>query len=216
MDLPSIVIVGAGGHAKVVIEIIRAQGLFKPDVCVGSSSNEPEILDVPVIDGDNNLPDLRRMGHRLAFAAVGNNKLRERLGKMLLELEFELPTIIHPSAVISASARIGVGVIIMPRVVVNAEAQIEDLAILNTGSIIEHECFVGAASHIGPGSVLTGNVRVGQRVFFGAGTVVKPSVRIKDDVTSGSGAVLVSDVESNLTVVGVPAYPLRQSEDRRS
>lgn len=208
MERPGIVVIGAGGHAKVCIETLRDQGLYEPRACVDGHSAETEVLGVAIAGGDDVLPGLLAEGLRHAFVAIGNNAVRERVGAKLRALGFELPSAIHPSALVSPTSRIGEGVLVMPRSVVNAQARIDDLAIINTGAIVEHDCIVGHAAHIAPGSVLTGNVHVGARSFLGAGTVARPGTRIAEDVVAGSGAVIVSDIAAGLVVVGVPARAL--------
>lgn len=201
-----IVIVGAGDHAKVVVEALTAQadrfqivGLVDPNAKTGS------VMGFPVLGDDGLLPDLRAGGVNAAVIGVGSNVLRIKLGDMARAMGFELPAIVHPAAWVSPSAQLGAGVSVMARAIVGTLARLEDLVILNSGAIVEHDNRIGAGTHIAPGATLAGAVRVGQRVLLGAGCTVCPYVSIGDDVVVGAGSVVVEDIPSGVTVCGVPA-----------
>jgi UDP-perosamine 4-acetyltransferase len=206
--LPSLVLVGAGGHAKVVIEVARAQGRFAIVGVVDPRPPADRVLGVPVLGGDEALPRLRAEGVAWAFVALGGNAARERIGGALRAAGFRLATLVHPGAEVMPSARVGEGVVAMPRVVVGAEARVEDLAILNTGAVVEHDNLIGAAAHVAPGVALAGNVRVGARALVGVGSAVRPGVSIGADAVVGAGSAVVADVPAGATVGGAPARPL--------
>jgi UDP-perosamine 4-acetyltransferase len=203
-----IVVVGGGGHAKVCIEILRAQG-EEISYCVGGHDAEDVCAGVRVLKGDENLLELHKQGYGRAFVAVGSNRLRQRLADSVLKQGFEIVRAIHPRAIISESVHIEYGVAVMAGVVINAEARIGALAIINTGATIDHDCQIGRAVHIAPQCGLAGNVKVGDRSFLGVGSKVIPNVHIGDDVIVGAGGVVINDLESKQTVVGVPARPLK-------
>lgn len=206
-----LLIIGAGGHAKVVIDAARAAG-WHPAACL-APAGATQCLGVPVIGDDDRAASLFSDGWRHAVVAIGANGVREKIGSHLSDIGFQLPAIIHPSAVISATARIGQGVVIMPNATVNAEACIEFAAIINTGAIVEHDCYVGAGSHVAPRSVLAGHVRIGARVLFGVGSVARPGVSVADDMIVGAGSVVVADVPPGSGIVlGVPARPLGRND----
>lgn len=201
-----IVIVGAGDHAKVVLEALTAQadrfqvvGLVDPDAPVGA------LLGFPVLGDNDRLPDLRAAGVDAAVIAVGSNRLRTRLGEKARAMGFELPPIIHPAAWISPSAQLGSGVVVMAKAIVGTLARLEELVILNSGAIAEHDNRIGAGTHIAPGAVLAGGVCVGKRVLLGVGCTVCPYVSIGDNTIVGAGSVVVADVPDGVTVCGVPA-----------
>ena len=199
-----VVIVGGGGHAKVVIESLRAAGKTVAAV-IDVDSTPRNVAGVPVIGDDSALPGLRDQGLDEAFVAIGDNRLRARLAQGLIEQGFALVNAIHPSAVISPSARLGHGVAVMAGAVINAEVQIGDLAIINTGAVIDHDCHLGAACHLGPASALAGGVSLGARSFLGVGTRVIPNMTIGADVVVGAGAVVVRDLPDAVVAFGVPA-----------
>lgn len=205
-----VILLGAGGHAKVVIEILRAAGETVAGL-LDADSTPREVLSAPVIGDDGQLPQLYAAGHRRAFVALGANGLRRRLAGDLQSLGFELVNAISPAAKVSPSARLGRGVAIMPGAVVNAQAQIGDCAIINSGAVVEHDCRVGAGAHIGPGAVLAGSCQVGEEALVGAGACVIPDRKIGAGAVIGAGASVTRDVSDGLRVGGTPARPLSPS-----
>jgi len=202
-----IIIVGAGGHAKVCIELLQAMGETIL-CCVGASDSGTTCLGLPVLHGDHHLARLREEGHTRVFVALGPNRLRARLGQHVRDLGYELVNAISPAAVISPSARIGAGVAIMAGAVINAEASIGDLAIINTGATVDHDCVIGATVHLAPQCTLAGNISVGTGTFLGVGCKVIPDVEIGAHSTIGAGAVVIRPIPSDVTAVGVPARVL--------
>jgi UDP-perosamine 4-acetyltransferase len=158
-----LVLVGAGGHAKVVIEAARAGGRFRAVGLIDPAPPALAVLGVPVLGGDEVLARLRAEGVAWAFAALGSNAARERVGDRLRAAGFRLATLVHPGAEVMPSARLGEGVVAMARAVVSAEARVDDLAIVNTGAVVEHDGRIGTAAHVAPLAALAGNVRVGAR-----------------------------------------------------
>jgi UDP-perosamine 4-acetyltransferase len=211
-----VIIVGGGGHAKVVLDVLRAAE-WEPAGLLDPNPESRDLDGVPVLGGDDLSAALFAQGHRNAFVAIGDNALRCRLGTRLRAIGFDLVTAIHPSAVVSRSSQIGYGVVIMPLAVVNAYARIGDLAIVNTGAIVEHDCVVGEAAHVAPRSVLGGQVTIGDRVFFGIGAVARPRSIIGSQAIVGAGAVVVGEIPAGETVVGTPARTLvRRSDTARA
>jgi sugar O-acyltransferase (sialic acid O-acetyltransferase NeuD family) len=207
--VPRIVGVGAGTHAKSVLEAIRSSDRFDvaalvddDDALAGS-----DLLGVPVVSAEA-LERLRAEGVTLAFVGVGgvaSSSARRGVFQRLLDGGFELPTIVHASAVVSAWASLGRGVQLLAASVVNAGAEVGDGAIVNTGAIVEHDCRIGPHAHVAPGVRLAGLVTVGEGAHVGIGATVIEAVRIGDDALVAAGAVVLRDVPDGARVAGVPA-----------
>jgi len=208
MDDVEVVIVGAGGHAKVIIELFRSLGATI--VGLTDADDTPRnVLGVAVLGDDSVLPGLLGRGVKNAFVALGDNELRLDVGLSLQALGFNLMTAVSPHAAVSPSARLGDGVAVMAGAVINADAEVGDLVIVNSGAIIEHDVVLERACHIGPGAVLAGQVRVGQSALLGAGSRVVPGRRIGEGAVIGAGGCVARDIPAHVVAVGVPAIALR-------
>lgn len=208
-----IIVIGAGGHAKVIIEVIRAAGHY--DILGLIDPGEiRSLLGVPVLGDDAQVASLYQRGVRTAVVALGNNRLRQEIGTQLCAVGFDLPALVHPGACLSPSARIEGGAVVMCGATVGTEATVRRLAIINTGAIVEHDNDIGEAAHIGPGCALAGSVRIGERALVGVGSAVRPNVSIGADATVGAGSAVVADVPPGAVVGGVPARRLHLSSTR--
>ncbi len=204
---------GAGGHSKVIIEILRSYneidlvGLTDPDPLLHGR----EVLEVKVLGGDDQLPVLIQQGVTKFFVgvgSVGDANLRRRLFTLGKAHGLEPLIIIHPQAVVSPSAHIGEGTVVFAGAVINAETRIGENVIINTGAIVEHDCVIGDHAHIATGARLSGAVTVGDGAHIGAGATVRQGIKIGENAVVGMGAVVVKDVTDGVTVIGVPAKPL--------
>jgi len=202
-----LIVVGAGGHAKVCIELLRSMGEVV-DYCVGDENSPTSCVGVTVLANDENLRRLRDEGYSRAFIAIGANSVRARLADVVVGLGYQLVNAISPRSVVSPTARLGSGVAIMAGAVINADALVDSLAIVNTGATVDHDCRIGRAAHIAPQCGLAGNVTVGIQSFIGIGSRVIPDVSIGNNVTVGAGGVVITDIRDDVVVVGVPARPI--------
>lgn len=202
---PYIIIIGAGGHAKVVAEVIAANNDYNIAGFLDSEKQGDILPDISVIGDDAMLPELFKKGIKTAAVAVGDNKLREKIAEKIIKMGFELPAIIHPKAFISPTAKIGGGTVVMPGAIIETLACIEEFAIINTGAIVEHNNIIRRYAHIAPGCSLAGSVRVGERTIVGAGSSVIPNIAIGRDVIVGAGSSVVKDVPDGAVIGGVPA-----------
>jgi sugar O-acyltransferase (sialic acid O-acetyltransferase NeuD family) len=202
----NIVVLGAGGHAKVVIATVRAAG---GDVVAAYDDDEArwgqQILGV-TISGPMSATEV---GNAPAIIAIGNNRARQSIAG---RLNARWVTACHPSAIVHPSASIGPGTVVFAGSVVQPDATIGAHAILNTASSVDHDCIVGNFVHVGPGVRLCGGVTVDEGVLLGVGAKVAPNVEIGPWSTAGAGAVCVVDVERDTAVVGVPARPVEAGE----
>lgn len=211
---------GAGGHAAVVLDVLRSQGGV--DI-IGLLDPNPELWrttveGVAVLGDDSLLPSLKAEGIGAAFLGLGgtgDTRPRQRLYRTALDHGFVLVSAIHPSAVVGGGVRFGVGPTIMAGACVNSGTVCGDDVIVNTGAVVEHHCVIGAHVHVATGACLGGGVHVGDGSHVGLGAAVIQGVRIGSGVIVGAGAVVVRDVPDHVTVVGVPARVTREHSDDR-
>ena len=205
------VILGGGGHARVLIDTLQIVG----DVSVrGILDPNPELwgimwLDVPVIGGDELLGDLVRDGVRLftvGVGGVGDNRPRQRLYELGISHGLTPLTIIHPRASLSRWSTVGAGSQLLAGCIVNAGAEIGVNVIVNSGAIVEHDCRIGNHAHVATGARLSGAVRVGDRAHVGAGATIRQAITIAEGAVVGAGAVVVKNVDAGQVVVGNPAH----------
>ena len=196
--------IGAGGHAKVVIATLRAAGAEVDAVLDDDDRKwEAELLGVPV-RGPVAVLGGGRWGR--AILAIGDNRIRRRLAAELGALEgLEWARAVHPSAVVHASVELAPGTVVFAGAVVQPDVRIGGHAIVNTGATVDHDCRVGDFVHVAPGSHLAGSVVVGEGALLGIGSAFMPGVRIGAWATVAAGGVVVGDVEAGATVKGVPA-----------
>jgi len=202
--------IGAGGHAKVVIEILRLVGGYDLVGLLDADSKRrgSEVLGVPVLGGDALITEMYDKGVRTAFIGVGmvqNFEPRRRLYDQLRQGGFEIANAAHPRAIISPTATIGIGPTIMAGAVINADAKVGNNVIINTGAIIEHDCVIGNHVHVATGARLAGSVNVGEGAHVGIGATIREGIRIGQGSVVGAGAVVVHDVPDDVLVLGVPA-----------
>jgi len=205
MQRPKLVIIGGGGHAKVVIDVFQSAAIYEIVGFTAHTEHEYSLCGVPFLGNDSILPELLNNGVQYFFVAMGDNQLRKRLFLKFVEMGYNPVNAISPMAYISPHAKLGNGVVAMAGVIVNSCAVIGDNVILNTRSGIDHDCVIKSHSHIAPGVSLAGSVHVGEGAFVGVGSSVIPEVNIGEWSVVGAGSVVISDVRSNVTVVGVPA-----------
>ena len=202
--------IGAGGHAKVVVEIIQLVGQYQIAGLLDSDEKKlgSLVCGVKVLGDDSLLPQLFSKGMRHAFMSLGglgSSSLRQELYEHARALGFEMISAVHPQAVVSRFARLGIGSTIMAAAVINPGTMIGENVIINSGAIVDHDCVIGDHVHVASGACLSGGVMVGGGSHIGAGAVVRQGISIGENSTVGAGAVVVRNVPDNVTVVGVPA-----------
>ncbi len=209
------IILGCGGHGRVVLDILRQARDYH---VVGFVDSNRELLGrridgLEVLGHPDDLLELRdQLQLQGAVVAVGNNGVRRALAHQLEELGYDLINAVHPSANIASTAKIGRNAVIAAGALVCAHCQIGDSVILNTGSIVDHESLIGTATHICPGARIAGRVIVETGSFVGIGATVIQSIRVGFEAVIGAGAVVIRDVAPMSTVVGVPAEEIKRIE----
>ncbi|MFQ5600964.1 MAG: NeuD/PglB/VioB family sugar acetyltransferase [Candidatus Krumholzibacteriia bacterium] len=207
-DAESILVVGAGGHAQVVIDVIEKQGRYMVVGLLDEAAQHHgrQVLDYPILGGREVLGQAGVP--RRAFVAIGSPGAREAWLTHLETLGYELPILIHPAAHVGRDVQIAAGTVLMAGAVVNSGARLGRGVIVNTGASIDHDCHIGDHAHIAPGARLAGGVRVGARSHIGIGACVIQAIEIGSDVVIGAGAAVVHPIPPHTTAVGVPARPL--------
>ncbi|MEK5269377.1 acetyltransferase [Aeribacillus sp. FSL K6-8394] len=207
-----IVIIGAGGHAKVIIDMLKSSSQFEIAGCTAPSKTESNVQGVPVIGDDSILPGLLKKGIQNAFVAIGDNKKRREAFEQLSLLGFQHLNVISPFSYIAPTVKMGKGVAVMPGAVINADAVIGDNAIINTGATVDHDAVIESHTHIAPGSNVAGNVHVGEGAFIGTGSKVIPNVKIGRWSVIGAGAVVIRHIPDYKKAAGVPARIFKENK----
>lgn len=210
--------IGAGGHAKVLIDILKQEGIWE---LVGLTDIRQElhgqkILGIPVIGNDAVLPALLlKEGIRYAFigvGSIGDTRPRARLFEKVKALGYEMPNIVHRSAVVADSVAMGEGVCVFAGALINPDVIIGNNVTIYTGTVIEHDCVIGDHVQLSPGVRVAGGVKVGKGSFIGVGASVIQNIAIGSNAIIGAGSVVIRDVPDNVVVVGVPARILKRVE----
>jgi sugar O-acyltransferase (sialic acid O-acetyltransferase NeuD family) len=208
----SLLILGAGGHGKVVADTAAATGQWENIAFLDDQH--------PSLGAVFNWPVLGCMEEAKKFLskydgfciAVGNNSLRLKLLKLYQAQGFSAPCLVHPTAYISPSASLGPGCVVFAQGVVNPGSQVGEGSIINTGASVDHDCTLGEGVHLCPGVRLAGEVRIGQQTTLGTGSAVIPQINIGSYVMVGAGSVVVADIPDHSTAAGVPAKTIKEHE----
>ena len=215
--MKSLIILGAGGHGKVVAETAIAIGCFKEIVFLDdryskNKSNSNIFNDFKVIGNlsfliENDLSP----NYSDVVVALGENVLRSSWLKKLINTNYKLTPLIHPNAWVSPTARINPGTVVFANVAIQANARIGFGAILNTGCNIDHDVVLEDGVHICPGVSLAGGVYVGERSMIGIGASVIQNINIGSDVNIGAGSTVVKNLPDRITAIGSPAKILSKN-----
>lgn len=204
-----VIVFGASGHAKVVIDVLENQGGYEVNCLID---------DNPVIKGQSiygyrvsgGKADLLAEDCGEYLVAIGNNRIRQEIASWMEQKGFTLATAaVHPSCQLARGVSIGDGTVVMAGSVVNSDSVIGKNTIINTGATIDHDCCIGNSVHVAPGATICGGVLVGDLTLIGAGATIHPNVKIGKNVTVGAGATVLNDVEDNVSVVGTPAKVIK-------
>lgn len=206
---------GAGGHGRVVLDILVSARQYQ---VLGFLDSNPALhgrrMDgLPILGDLDALADLRKQGIGSAVVAIGDNGIRRDMADHIEAAGFELINAIHPSANLARNVNLGRNVVVAAGALVCAHCQIGDSVILNTGCIVDHETMIGTAAHVCPGARIAGRVAIESGAFVGIGATVLQGIRIGCEAIIGGGAVVIRDVDPLTTVVGVPARVLHSAPE---
>lgn len=197
----NVIIIGAGGHGRVVADIVRKNG----DNVFGFLDDSENASDNLNIIGKVN--ECTAFSDKYFIVAIGNNEIRKKIAEKHPNIDYY--TAIHPSAVISENVKIGKGTCVMAGAVINNGAKIGEHCIINTNSTVEHDDVLEDFVHVSPGAVLCGTVKIGKNTWVGARAVVKNNVSVEAGVVIGAGAAVVKNITKSGTYIGVPAYEMK-------
>ena len=202
-----LIIIGAGDHAKVLLDILLEQGEKVIGLADKSLSKGTLIYDVPVIGDDEAVLKYNAESVELVngIGSIGSTALREKLYDFYKSKGYVFKTVIHKSAVVSTRAILCEGAQILAGVVITTEATIGEDTIINSNASIDHACVIGKHCHIAPGCVLSGCVTVGNGTHLGTGSSIIQGIKIGSNVLLGAGSVVVNDIDDNSKAYGVPA-----------
>lgn len=205
--MAALLILGAGGHGKVVADAALETGDWDEIVFLDDAWPEKNIIGCWPVAG--NMQELCCWRDRCkdAVVAIGNNQLRMRLQARLVTGGFNVVSVIHPAATVSRYATLGVGSVVFAGAVINVDATIGDGAIINTSATIDHDCILGVGVHVSPGAHLGGGTKVGDYSWIGIGASVKHLTSIGSNTIVGAGAVVLGDIPDGVTAIGMPARP---------
>lgn len=200
-----LLILGAGGHGKVVADAAMCQGKWEEIYFVDDRyPSLAAVMEIEVISKTSAIKQFCDQDSEV-IVAIGDNQVRQRLQEYAVNQDISIATVVHPNAVIAKSAEIGVGCVVFAGAVINSEATIGQGVIINTGAIIEHDCVVGDWTHICPKVGCAGGAQIGSHVWVGIGANVIQNVNIGDYAVIGAGSVVLKAVEKHQQVIGVPA-----------
>lgn len=207
-----LIIWGAGGHGKVVLDVVRAQGHFTDVVFIDDAAriSSGNFQGCRIVGDRTELARLRTSGYAHFVIAIGCNVVRADCFHAAIEIGIEPVFLIHPTAAVSRCATIAPGTVVMPNSVINADSVIGTNSIINSGAIVEHDCRIADHVHLAPGVVLGGGVGVGACSLIGLNSSVLPGIEIGERAIVGAGTVVRANVAPGDTVAGVPARSLQK------
>lgn len=201
------IVVGYSGHSYCVIEASKLSSFN----IVGYSDVQKSILNpfnLKYYGHEMNDNFLGFSGEYSFILGIGDNRLRNKIGNVILSKGFEITNVIHPISSMSRFNKMGYGNFIARNASINPMVELGNFCIVNTGAILEHGCRLGDSVHIAPGAVVAGNVEIGDLTFVGANSVIREGIKIGNNVTIGAGAVVLENVPTNSKMVGNPAIKI--------
>ncbi|MBR3149658.1 MAG: acetyltransferase [Eubacterium sp.] len=207
--MKELIILGAGGHSLSVMDCVDREKYHIAGFV--DKNKKGEYYSIPVIS--DRIEDIPNYKSCVYFVAIGDNAIRKRCFEEVKALGLETINIIDRSAVVSETAKLGTGNFIGKNAVVNAYAEIGDNNIINTKALIEHECKLKNHIHLSTNAVINGEVTVNDLAFIGSSSVVVCQKTIGSSAVIGAGSVVIKDVDSDVTVAGVPAKIIRSKNN---
>lgn len=207
--MEKIVIIGASGHAKVIIDSVERENQYEiVGILDTQQSTGSHFFGYTVLGNEQELPSLvEKYSISGGIVAIGNNRLRSTVVARILDYHpgFKFRTVVHPAAIVSKTVNIGQGSVIMPGAIINADCTLGMHCILNTNCSLDHDSTVGDFSSLAPGVITGGTVRIKSHVTIGIGATLIQGLNIGSGATIGAGSTVLHDVEQGALVYGTPA-----------
>ncbi len=202
----NVLIIGHGGHSKVVTDIVRATKEFHIIGYLDNKYEKVQVMNHVIYAPLSAVNELKEEYGDIKFViAIGDNRVRKGIVDMLSLTDKEFISVIHPTSSVSPSAKIGNGTVLMPHTIINADTMIGNHCIINSGSVVEHDSILEGFVHLCPKSTITGTVLIGEGCMVGSGSTVIPNKKIGEWTTIGAGATVIHDLPPNCVAVGTPA-----------
>lgn len=200
-----IIIIGNGGHASVLAEILLAQG--EKILGFTAPTIEKNFFSLPYLGIDEIIQNYQVSDVELVLGLgmIQPTPLREKIFNHFRDKGYQFKSVIHPSAIIAPSVKLGHGIQIMAGAIVQTNTTIADNTIINTGALIDHDCHIGPQIHIAPGTKISGNVHIQEGTHIGTGATIIQGIHIGTNCLIGAGAVVVKNIKNNVKAFGVPA-----------
>lgn len=199
-----ILLYGASGHCKVIIDSILLQG-DTVEIVLDDNPKNDAIYGVSVV----NAKEFKANTESLITISIGDNKIRKTISE---KINARFHTVIHPKAILSKYASVGEGTVIMAGAIINPDSSVGKHCIVNTGAVIDHDCNIGDYAHISPNASLAGDVSVGEGSHIGIGASIIQGVKIGKWAIIGAGSVILKDIEDYAVAVGNPARVIKYTE----
>jgi sugar O-acyltransferase (sialic acid O-acetyltransferase NeuD family) len=201
--MKNLLIIGSGGHGKVVLDCVRDQ--YNSITFMTNDIHSTGISGYPLLYEQEVSVDYVLKNFDELIVAIGNNNARLKISMGYASRGMKLATIIHEKAVISKYAKIGDGTVVVANAVINPFATVGKYCIINTGAIIEHDCRLKDGVHISPNAAMGSNVVIGEKTWVCLGSSIANNIKIGDNSVIGAGSVIIKDVPDNVLAAGVPA-----------
>ncbi len=210
------IIVGAGGHGRVILDILTAQNKAVAGF-IDEHEKEAVLGIYPILGKKESIVKLIETGKNIKFiVAIGDNEVRKKLVHYIQSYNGQFGKAIHPSSIVSNNVKIGIGSVVMPNVVINNATNIGQHVILNTSATIDHDCTIQDFVHVSPGVNLAGGVVIGSNSHIGIGACIIPKIKVGNNVIVGAGGVVIEDIVNDVVAVGCPTKIIEKANLHRS
>ena len=203
-----LIIIGASGHGKVVADIALKLNRYEEILFLDDNEEIKKCMQLRVVGKVKDVYNY--INESDIFVAIGNSIVRENFMEDLKEKGANIPTLIHPNAIIGTGVTIGIGTVVMPGAIINPDSTIGEGCIINTSASVDHDCEIENYVHVSVDAHLAGTVKISEHTWIGIGATVKNNVSIGANIMIGAGAVVVKDLTESGTYIGIPAQKMNK------